>query len=226
MKHLLFVLFLSAMFLSGMTQEAAPYKVLLNEISGSYKGGCRDGLAEGKGNAEGEDRYSGEFKAGLPDGKGKYTYKNGNVYNGYFSKGLKNGKGKFVVTEGGMNQTVTGYWKDGEYAGPEDPEADYRITNQSGLNNVVIRKVNATDNKVTVTMVNGGMQTYVPRDLRIHNSSGFLKQEIKNFSVTMFNLPLTVEIHFTIRMGESDKECFLFFDILKAGSYDVVITNN
>ena len=85
MKHLLFVLFLSAMFLSGMTQEAAPYKVLLNEISGSYKGGCRDGLAEGKGNAEGEDRYSGEFKAGLPDGKGKYTYKNGNVYNGYFS---------------------------------------------------------------------------------------------------------------------------------------------
>ena len=45
-----------------------PCKVLMKEISGSYSGECKKGLADGKGEAKGVDRYIGAFKKGLPDG--------------------------------------------------------------------------------------------------------------------------------------------------------------
>lgn len=49
-------------------------KVLDSDISGSYVGGCKDGLADGKGEARGRDSYVGEFKAGLPHGQGTYVW--------------------------------------------------------------------------------------------------------------------------------------------------------
>ena len=49
-------------------------KVLDSDIAGSYVGGCKDGLADGKGEARGRDSYVGEFKAGLPHGQGTYVW--------------------------------------------------------------------------------------------------------------------------------------------------------
>jgi hypothetical protein len=46
-------------------------KVLMPEISGSYTGKCKKGLAQGKGLAIGTDTYEGRFLKGLPDGTGK-----------------------------------------------------------------------------------------------------------------------------------------------------------
>ncbi|GAB1394994.1 hypothetical protein MASR1M60_31580 [Rhodocyclaceae bacterium] len=55
-----------------------PCKVADQDIAASYKGGCKDGLADGKGEARGRDSYVGEFKAGLPHGQGTYVWADSN----------------------------------------------------------------------------------------------------------------------------------------------------
>jgi len=39
-------------------------------LQGTYDGGCKNGMAQGKGTARGTDTYMGFFKNGLPNGKG------------------------------------------------------------------------------------------------------------------------------------------------------------
>jgi hypothetical protein len=55
-------------------------KVLKPEISDSYSGGCKNGLAEGKGVARGIDYYEGQFNKGMPAGKGTYYWADGTYY--------------------------------------------------------------------------------------------------------------------------------------------------
>ena len=76
------------------TNVLAQCEVKLDEIKGTYEGGCKKGKAEGSGKAVGTDTYEGEFKKGLPHGEGTYTWANGNVFRGLFKKGKKEGKGK------------------------------------------------------------------------------------------------------------------------------------
>ena len=38
-------------------------------------------------------KYSGEFKAGLKDGKGVFLFKTGIKYIGYYKEGVKEGRG-------------------------------------------------------------------------------------------------------------------------------------
>ncbi|MES2418497.1 MAG: hypothetical protein V4541_09950 [Bacteroidota bacterium] len=93
-------------------------KVLMKEISQSYKGDCKNGKANGKGEAKGKDSYSGEFKNGLPDGKGNYLYSNGDFYNGSWSNGKKDGQGSLSFKrEGKTDSLVIGFWKKDKYMG-------------------------------------------------------------------------------------------------------------
>ncbi|MGV8092965.1 MAG: hypothetical protein AB2L24_14000 [Mangrovibacterium sp.] len=52
-------------------QETNTCKVLLTEISGSYEGECKKGLADGFGKATGVDQYEGELKKRLPEREGE-----------------------------------------------------------------------------------------------------------------------------------------------------------
>jgi len=49
---------------------------------------------------DGISRYIGEYKDGLPDGKGTVTFANGEKYVGEFKMGLPNGKGAYTFTNG------------------------------------------------------------------------------------------------------------------------------
>jgi hypothetical protein len=69
-------------------------KVELAMLTGSYKGDCKNGYANGKGEALGTHRYAGLFKNGLPHGKGTYYYTDGSYYTGSFQNGIKEGKGE------------------------------------------------------------------------------------------------------------------------------------
>jgi hypothetical protein len=87
-------------------------------LKGSYTGDCKKGKAHGKGKAIGIDTYEGEFKNGLPDGIGIYTWGNNNIYNGAFSKGLKEGKGKMILKlSDSKDSTIEGFWKKDSYIG-------------------------------------------------------------------------------------------------------------
>jgi len=101
---------------SAYAQE--PCKVLMGGIDATYEGDCRKGLASGKGRAAGIDVYIGEFKEGLPHGKGIYRWKNGDFYEGEWVKGNKEGKGGMSFKRSGKpDSVITGYWKHDVYAG-------------------------------------------------------------------------------------------------------------
>ena len=81
--------------------------------------------------------YDGEFKSGLPDGEGIYTWSNGNRFTGTFSAGLKEGKGTMVYKrQNAADSIVNGYWKMDLYAGIN--REPYRIIYKS-------KKVNEVD---------------------------------------------------------------------------------
>jgi hypothetical protein len=74
----LFLLLLSQLgFYKNNEAGVENCKVLLPALSGNYEGGCKKGLADGKGKASGTDVYEGEFSKELPHGKGTYTWSNG-----------------------------------------------------------------------------------------------------------------------------------------------------
>src|SRR5487761_2731539 len=69
---------------SALAQTHASCKVLDPELQGTYVGGCKNGLADGYGEASGTAHYEGQFKAGRKDGKGVKTWPDGDRYDGEF----------------------------------------------------------------------------------------------------------------------------------------------
>lgn len=128
MKQFFLLLFLMITINCAVAQNT-DCKVLLDSLKGTYEGACNNGKANGHGKAVGIHSYDGDFKNGLPEGKGKYTWTNGDFYYGGWKKGLKDGKGQIHRTSNGVETLITGYWKKGNYKGEfEDP---YRIVEMS-----------------------------------------------------------------------------------------------
>lgn len=152
MKKLILIV-LAVFSFSVLQVKAQDCKVKLEAISGTYEGGCKKKLADGKGEAKGVDTYKGEFKKGLPHGKGIYTWENQNVYDGMFVKGEMEGEGKF--TSKSDNEVITGFWKDNEYVGKEkDP---FKVLNRgSSIKSVKARRLSGDRNQVDVVIQNQG----------------------------------------------------------------------
>jgi hypothetical protein len=89
-----------------------------NELVGKYTGGCKNGLAEGKGEAKGEHRYSGSFKAGLPDGPGEYYFSDSIYHLGSFQNGYREGRGEeHHILPSGRDSVIDGYWSGDIFVG-------------------------------------------------------------------------------------------------------------
>jgi hypothetical protein len=200
-------------------------KVLLKEISGSYQGSCKNGMANGKGTAYGEDSYTGTFVNGLPEGKGVYKYKNGNIFSGYWKNGLKNGKGEFKSLINGKASIVKGYWKDGEYSGIAEPDEEYRITNLTGIENYSIKNVKGEQNFIEISFEKVNKK-YIPRDLEITISSGYKIEQNKKIIVQNYSYPINCDLHFTILTTGGNRQCNFGFTLFKPGKIEVFISNN
>jgi len=92
-------------------------KVLIPSISDSYTGSCKQGLADGKGEAFGVDQYKGDFKKGLPNGHGTYIWQSGAKYEGSWKNGMKDGEGKYTFKYEDSDSLLTGIWKEDKYVG-------------------------------------------------------------------------------------------------------------
>jgi hypothetical protein len=78
-------------------QPSLSCKVLDPELQGIYAGGCKDGLAEGAGEARGTAHYRGEFRSGRKHGRGVKSWpSSGDRYEGDFVDDRKQGKGTYV----------------------------------------------------------------------------------------------------------------------------------
>ncbi len=145
---------LLALFLSTTKIFSQNCKVLKAEISGNYTGGCKKGKASGKGKATGTDSYDGDFVAGLPHGKGTYTWANGNVFNGDFLNGKKEGKGILVIKRENLkDSTVEGFWENDKYIGRNG--APWRLIYKSKLiNEVEVEKKGDKYHRITFVIIN------------------------------------------------------------------------
>jgi hypothetical protein len=92
LKTILFTLAI----LVPMGAVAADCKVFDPELQDFYQGGCRNGLAHGKGYARGTAEYEGGFRKGLKHGKGVKTWPWGDRYEGGFLADRKHGKGMYL----------------------------------------------------------------------------------------------------------------------------------
>jgi hypothetical protein len=227
MKNL--ILIVITLFLAQITNgQTDSCKVLLEKISGSYNGECQNGLANGKGKSIGDDTYIGIFKDGLPDGKGKYLFKNGDVFNGYWKNGHKEGKGIFKYAINGEKHSLTGYWKKDEFAGTTEPNVTYRVTSTSGINNYSVEKkksVSENGNEITIS-IKSTFTDYIPRDLIVENSSGQILQTGNKLTINQYFCPLHCEISYTILVGLIRKQCRFAVDILDEGKYLIALSND
>ena len=146
---------LLAVFYLFPTNGFGQCEVSLNDIKGTYNGDCKKGKASGFGKAVGTDTYEGEFKKGYPNGKGTYTWANGNVFTGVFKKGKKEGEGKLIIKSAAADSVRTGYWKDDEYIGKEPylyktMQKDFNIVRTS------FSRINPNGNEIQIIYVKGG----------------------------------------------------------------------
>ena len=134
MKNLIKISFIFCLwFLALLSFGQTDCKVLKAEISLIYKGDCKDGLADGDGDASGRDHYVGEFKKGFPHGKGTYDWSTGEVYEGDWRKGLRHGSGEFSFIVNGKDTTLSGRWVRDEFVGSNAKEAPYKIIYKNNI---------------------------------------------------------------------------------------------
>lgn len=123
-------------------------------LKGTYTGDCKKNKAHGKGKAVGADTYEGEFKNGVPDGQGTYTWSNKSVFVGKYSKGYKEGKGIMTFKkQEGQDSIIEGYWKKDVYIGQH--EKAWEIHSKSGsVRNVEVEYTPDKSNRVKIIITN------------------------------------------------------------------------
>jgi hypothetical protein len=198
-------------------------KVTKAEISGNYSGGCKDGLAQGKGIAQGIDHYEGQFSKGKPDGKGVYTWANGTYYQGQWKDGMKEGKGKIVSKD----STLEGYWKNDKFQGKQFV-APYVISQIQSVSRYSITKsIENTDNGVKIKLFQGGSPNSDIEDFSLGFSSGNEYHMGYVYGLQNAFIPLDVKITYRSwnNLHTAQFDVIFEFTINEKGVWEVVLNN-
>lgn len=196
-------------------------KVLMESISDEYSGACKDGLANGNGEAKGVDQYSGKFKAGLPHGNGTYTWANGDYYIGKWKAGKKNGRGKIFKTVD--NKITSGIWKEDKLV--KVTTKPYKVLKMVNVSHVRIKKnIEAVSGTINIIFnIPSSIDFFSTLDME--SSSGY---EVKSMDYTAFEqitFPFEAEISFIVS-GKSfivTERCVVSFTIFEEGAWTVII---
>lgn len=202
-------------------------------IKGTYTGDCKKNKAHGKGKAVGTDSYEGDFKNGLPDGEGTYTWSNKNVFVGKFSKGLKEGKGMMTFkSSSGQDSVIDGYWKKDVYIGKhEKPWQIYSRTGSVRSVDVEYTPDDVSRVKVIISNTTGGVNTtsgLAPK-LKVDNTvvlkGNFQRQttletHYKSTETSYFEISYPFRVKLQMGREEIDIEMF------EQGSYTITISIN
>ena len=221
------------LFLS-FTAYSQTCEVDKESLKGTYTGDCKKNKAHGKGKAVGTDTYEGEFKNGIPDGIGTYTWSNKNVFEGKFVKGLREGRGKMTMKrDGGQDSVVEGFWKKDAYIGKN--EKPWIVHSKTGsVREVQVEYISDPLNKIKIVVTNttGGAQTSsgatMPRytvDL-VQVLKGHyerltsLESHLKSTETTLLEVIFPMRVKLNIASEEVELEFF------ESGSYIVNISIN
>ena len=208
---------------SGLNGQESDCQVLLPRLSGSYRGECRKGLANGTGIALGIDRYEGEFRKGLPEGRGTYSWADGSFYEGYFRQGLRDGAGKMVYRP---DSIVTGYWKADQYVGKKEYKR-YEVLQSRFVARSSFYKTSSSLNQIKVKLTLGGSPNTTVQDFSMTYSSGDEFNPGNAYGIQNVTYPVTVRLTYktwnVLRTVLTDVT--FEFRINEPGSWDVNVQN-
>lgn len=202
-------------------------------LKGSYMGDCKKNKAHGKGKAVGADTYEGDFKNGLPDGQGTYTWSNKSMFTGKYVKGFREGKGVMTFkTEGRQDSVVEGYWKKDVYIGRN--EKPWEVYSKTGsIRDVEVDYTADRLNRVKVIITHttggvsgiGGQAPAIKVDNLLVITGSFQRQNsleshLKSTETTFHD----VMFPFRVKMQMSREEIEIEF--FEPGSYTINISIN
>ena len=218
-------------------ESKTDYKVLIKELQGEFKGKTKNGLAHGKGIAQGTDTYQGNFKKGLPNGKGKYTWNTGEVYDGKWLNGKRSGFGKYYFKDqDGVDSYFEGYWNNDIYLGKNIKDEEYKVLQSRNIERVSVRKRGEGNTVIVRYMRSGNNSLHIIKDLRYVYQSG---SEITGSSISGIDnieFPFKFKLNFTApskfrkatSVGEDhptlDISRFAEIELLKPGNWEVTVT--
>ncbi|HNX56667.1 MAG TPA: hypothetical protein PLG33_06070 [Prolixibacteraceae bacterium] len=208
---------------SVCAQEAC--KVLKPEISGSYLGDCKKGLANGKGIARGTDSYEGKFKEGLPNGYGVYRFANGDIYEGEFRAGLKDGKGKFSFRINGRDSVFQGIWEGDKFAKKIVPPP-FQVTQKLNIQRFNIQKT-GNGNRVMFDFIQNGMINNSLTNLAFAESSGTAISVGQQHGFDSVHFPFNCKVTYWCpnALHTSSYEVAFEFQITEPGQWSVTVYN-
>jgi len=228
MKKILLAITL-VLTLKSFSQNCA---VAPDALKGSYDGGCKNNKADGTGTAIGLDSYTGDFKNGYPDGKGKYTWKNGDWFDGQWKKGQREGQGSMhYATTSGKDSTQTGFWKKDKYSGLyEKPYIVHSKTPDITSTDVNLSRGSvATEVRFSIESVRGGFTgtsvDVIPK-ITITNMdivSGQYLNKIDNDNLPKTFISTLKDVQFPFRVRLTMGSDVLDIELLEKGAYTVEI---
>lgn len=169
-------------------------KVLKPEISEKYNGGCKKGLAQGKGIAEGIDKYEGNFRKGLPDGNGKYIWANGDVYNGEWKSGMRNGEGGYTFKVNGKDSIRYGIWENDTFIKIAIPNP-YKIYSSRNVDRYTITKT-GDGNKITLELKMLGKDNLNVSNFDFFADNGNYREVGKYYTYENVKFPVVLKINY------------------------------
>ena len=222
---LVFSLLLLSSFFTGIVISQDTCQVLKSEISVSYTGACKDGLAQGVGEAFGIDHYKGEFKKGVPSGQGTYFWSTGEIYEGYWKNGLRNGKGKYTFFVNGKDATQEGRWVKDKYMGAEKVPA-YLVTLRRNLDRYVFLRL-GDGNSVYIYLYKLGTTNSDIENLMLSGDSGSLLHASGMIGFDQVDFPFEGKINYRTwnKLHTQQFNVVMEFRITKPGRWKITIHN-
>lgn len=223
LKIFLIILFaLATPFL--FSQEGC--KVLKPEISGKYKGSCRKNLANGFGTAIGIDVYEGNFRKGLPDGKGVYMWSTGEYYRGEWKKGKRNGTGYYKFRYYDRDSTMFGKWTNDVFTGPVEFKP-YEVTVKTGIDRFTFKKMSDVKGRVLIITYQNGMYNTGISNFLISSSSGYETDRGQYTGYEGVKFPVEIRVTYTTwnKLHTAQYHVEFAFTIYEPGDWEVNLHN-
>jgi len=199
----------------------------MSSISGIYKGGCKNGLANGIGKSVGVDTYEGRFKKGLPNGNGIYKWANGNTFEGKWKNGKRSGEGRYSYVRDGKDTVVVGIWLEDAFV-KEKKASAYKVNYEYNIVKYRIDK-RKEGNVVKLVFLLNGLPNHSLQINNIVYSSGFETNSGSKNTISIENVsfPFKCKISYSTQNNTGLREYSADFDfeIFETGEWVVDVDN-
>jgi len=218
-------LILIAVFIPILASSQPVCKVLLPGIDSAYAGKCKNGLANGSGEAWGRFHYKGKFAVGYPDGEGRADYPDGTFYIGNWEKGVRQGKGSIFIIDNGKTIERAGIWENDILEKVILPPS-YKVITQRNLNRLKVYKQGGGNNVWFYPNSTGGLATDV-QEFQLAGNTGQMVVFTPKIGFEDVLFPFTGSIKYKAwnKLRTQQFEIFVEIEISEPGSWIVEMQN-